>query len=429
MDRVQLRQRLQGVVRTISTPPASLYERNARNVMIDGLGVGLVSGIATFLPVFLTRLGASSVLVGLLTAMPAVTGAFLAIPLGQFLGRQRNVIFWYARSRIWVLSSYALTGLVPFVVGDAAAWLIIMIWALATVPQTAVNITFTLVMNSVAGPSKRMALMSRRWTTLGISTALSVAIAGWALEQIGFPLNYQVVFICSFVGGLISYVFSTSISLPEQPQSPAERLPWRTSFTQMARLLSQHPPFSRFVVSQFVYRCGMAMAIPLFPLYWVRVVQATDTSIGLINTVQSGVLLVAYSFWILIAQRQGVGNVLAICAVGLACYPLLTALTTSVWLLLIYAAIAGLFVAGADLVIFDVLAATAPTAARGTAIGLYHTTNYLATFIAPLLGTALADTLGIGTMLIVAAVLRLGGGLLFFMLRVGHAEENIELTS
>lgn len=424
MQRTQLRHRVRGVVQTISTPPSALplYERNARYVMIDGLGVGLVAGVATFLSVFLARLGASNVLVGLLTAMPAVTGAILAIPLGQFLGRQRNIVLWYARSRIWVLSSYALTGLVPFAFPEYAAIITIVLWAIATIPQTMVNISFTLVMSSVAGPNKRMELMSRRWTTLGISNALSVATVGWALTQIYFPLNYQVVFLCSFVGGLISYYFSTNIVLPAAPETPPiEHVPWRTSFSRMIGLFKAQRPFTHFILSQFVFRCGMAMAIPLFPLYWVRVVQASDSSIGLINTVQSGVLLVAYGLWIYFSRRWGAGKALTLCALGLALYPLLTAASTSVWQLLLYAGIAGIFVAGTDLVIFDVLMGTAPETARGTAVGLYHTTNYLATFGAPLIGTALANYVGIGTMLLVAAGLRLLGGLLFLGLGVGHS--------
>lgn len=415
-----LRRRVRGVVQTITMPPTSLYERNARNVMIDGLGVGLVAGVATFLSVFLARLGANNVLVGLLTAMPAVTGALLAIPLGQFLGRQRNIILWYARSRLWVLSSYAVTGLVPFFFDrTAAAIAIIVIWAIATIPQTMLNITFTLVMSAVAGPQKRMALMSRRWTTLGISNALSVAAVGWALEQVRFPRNYQIVFVCSFIGGLISYYFSTSIVLPQTEPQSVRAVPWRTSVAQMVEMLRGHPSYTRFIVSQFVFRCGMAMAIPLFPLYWVRVVRATDGSIGLINTVQSGVLIVAYAIWIYLARRHGAGRVLTTCAIGLALYPLLTALSSSVWPLLIYAGIAGLFVAGSDLVIFDVLLSTAPETGRGTAIGLYHTTNYVATFVAPLIGAAAADEIGIGTMLVVAAGLRLLGGILFLALRIG----------
>ncbi len=417
-------ERVRGVVQSVREPPRTLYERNARNVMIDGMGVGLVTGVGTFLSVFLARLGASNVVVGLLTAMPAIAGALLAIPLGQFIGRQRNIIPWYARSRLWVLSSYALTGLVPFMFGsDAAPTVIILIWAIATLPQTLVNICFTLVMSAVAGPTKRIELMSRRWATLGISNALSVAIAGWVLEQMAFPVNYQVVFIASFLGGLLSYAFSTSIQLPETEQVQAERVPWRVGLGRMAIMLRRHRPFTTFVISHFVFRCGMAMAIPLFPLYWVRVVGASDTSIGLINTVQSSVLLVAYALWAYVARRRGAGVVLIVCTLGLALYPLLTALTSQVWPLLLYAALAGVFVAGTDLVIFDVLMATAPEEGRGTAIGLYHTTNYIATFAAPLLGTLAATSLGIATMLLVAAGLRLIGGILFLTLRVGREAE------
>lgn len=427
MQRVQLRQRLQTVVNTVRTPPATLYERNARNVMVDGVGVGIVSGVATFLSVYLARLGASSVLVGLLTAMPAVTGALLAIPLGQFLGNRPNIIPWYARSRLWVLSSYAITGLLPFVLRDRATiYAIIAIWAIATVPQTMLNISFTLVMQAVAGPTNRMALMSRRWTSLGIANALSVAVAGWALDRIAFPINYQTVFICSFVGGMISYYFSTSIVLPRAeraPVPPALHEHWRVRWQRTAQLFVQKRAFAQFVISHFVFRCGMAMAIPLFPLYWVRVVGASDSAIGLINTVQSGVLLIAYALWIRAARNYGAGRVLTVCALALALYPLATALTSSVWPLLIYAAIAGLFVAGTDLVIFDVVAATAPAEARGAAIGLYHTTNYLAMFAAPLIGAAASNRVGLGTMLAVAAVLRLIGGILFLALHVGRDDQ------
>jgi MFS family permease len=140
----------------------------------------------------------------------------------------------------------------------------------------------------------------------------------------------------------------------------------------------------------------------------------------LINTVQSGVLLIAYALWIYVARRWGQRSVLLVCTFGLVLYPLLTALTPVVWPLLLYAALAGVFVAGTDLVIFDVLIATAPEASRSTAVGLYHTTNYIATFVAPLIGAAAAGSVGIGTMLFVAAALRLFSGVLFLVLRVGN---------
>ncbi|MDZ4719766.1 MAG: hypothetical protein SH847_15050, partial [Roseiflexaceae bacterium] len=82
--------------------PTTLQHRNMRSVLIDGIGVGVVSGAAAYLSVFLVRLGASPLLVGLLTSLPALTGMLLAIPLGRFLERQRNMVPWYSRARVFV---------------------------------------------------------------------------------------------------------------------------------------------------------------------------------------------------------------------------------------------------------------------------------------------------------------------------------------
>ncbi|MBK6430362.1 hypothetical protein [Candidatus Amarolinea dominans] len=65
--------------------PDDLAARNRQNVLIDGIGVGFAAGIGTFLSVFLVRLGASNFMVGLLTAMPALTGILLAFQVGASL--------------------------------------------------------------------------------------------------------------------------------------------------------------------------------------------------------------------------------------------------------------------------------------------------------------------------------------------------------
>ncbi len=422
----QLSTTIHRAVRNLTTTPESLYERNARNVMIDGMGVGLVTGVATFLSVFLIRLGASNFQVGLLTAMPAITGALLALPVGDFIQRRSNIILWYARSRLWVLSSYALTGIVPFVVGrETTIALIILIWAIATLPQTMVNVTFTLVMSAVAGPEKRIALMSRRWSTLGITSAVSVAIVGWALNQMPFPINYQAVYIASFLGGLVSYWFSTSIVLPKGSHIVTlTKAKWYAVFGSMGEMMRSQPMFARFVVSQFVYRCGFTMAIPLMPLYWVREAQASDASIGLINTVNSGVLLIAYTLWSMSSRRFGLRWVLLVCGTGVAFYPFLVAFTTEVWQLVLLAGLSGTFVAGADLVLFDLLIKTIDPDKRGPSVGLFHTTTFIATIIAPLIATAASGWIGIVPMLIVAASLRAAGAALFWVLGIGAVQSD-----
>jgi MFS-type transporter involved in bile tolerance (Atg22 family) len=183
--------------------------------------------------------------------------------------------------------------------------------------------------------------------------------------------------------------------------------------------LRENAAYSRFLLSQFVFRCGLALSIPLFPLYWVRDLGASDQWIGVINTVNSGVLMVAYFMWSAVSRRRGNRVVLLVSGFGLALYPLLTALTSSTLPLPLYAGMAGIFAAGIDLVLFDILLLTCPPRRTASYVALYQLTTYVATFIAPLLGTTLAGTLGIAPGLFVSSALRLAGAVLFVVLGVG----------
>jgi hypothetical protein len=202
---------------SLAPPEATpVQKRNFTTIQIDAIGVGLASAASPFLPVFLARLGATNLQVGLLTAMPGFTGFLLAILVGRFLQSRTNIVPWFSTSRLLVLSAYAATGLAPFIVPDEyLIFTILGIWAAATVPQTAVAVAFSVVMNAAAGPTLRYELMSRRWSILGFTNAIAVAIAGQVLNMLGFPFNYQVVFISLSLGGLVSYYYSSRIELPD----------------------------------------------------------------------------------------------------------------------------------------------------------------------------------------------------------------------
>ncbi len=94
-----------------SNSSEQVRKRNFRNVQIDAIGVSIANVASPFLPVFLTRLGASNFQVGLLSAMPGLTGLVLALVVGRFLQTRRQIVPWFSLSRLLVISSYALTGL------------------------------------------------------------------------------------------------------------------------------------------------------------------------------------------------------------------------------------------------------------------------------------------------------------------------------
>jgi MFS family permease len=398
-------------------PPSSeIQKRNYRYVLIDVIGVGLASAAGPFLPVFLTYMNATSVQIGLLTSMPGITGFLMAIPIGRFLQTRRNIVPWFSFSRLLVISAYALTGLVPFLVPDEyVVPAVLLIWALVTLPQTMVAVCFSVVMNAVAGPEGRYDLLSKRWAILGLTTAITVALTGLVLDRMNFPINYQVVFLSLSLGGLISYYFSSKIKLPDSdtllPVAPDKSLLGISKNYIM--LVRSEPAFVSFTFKRFIYLSGLALAAPLFPLYFVRELHASNAWIGILNMAQSTAMMIGYFIWARQSRRYGSRFVLLITTFVVAFYPAMVALAHRQWMILVYATIAGVFQAGMDLVFFDELMKTIPPTYSPTFVSLAQSIQYLSTIIAPMLGTYLAEQIGISGALIAATIFRLIGFGLF----------------
>lgn len=412
---------LNSFVRWFTVPQSApdMDPKNFRNVQIDAIGVGLASTAAPFLPVFLTRLGASTLAISMLTFMPAVTGLLLAIPLGQFLQRQRNIVPWFSMARLAVLSGYALTGLITFFMPEQLAVIgILGIWAIVTVPQTVVNICFSVVMSSVAGPAGRYELMTHRWSVLGFTNAVTALIAGRVLdmESLPFPLNYQLVFIALSAGGLISYYFSSHLNLPDNVHRPGMA---RISISERVRgyiqqVLSEQP-FVSFVIKRFVFLTGVALAAPILPIYFVRELNASDSWIALITIAANTTVILGYFFWSQQSRRRGSTVVLLSTTLGASLYPILVGITREVWPIVIYAGLYGVFNAGVNLVLFDELMKRVPDDYSATFVAAAQALQYMSSIVAPLMATWLAGQIGFSLTLILSGLISAIGCGLFLL--------------
>ena len=381
---------------------------NFRMVQLEGVGVAISNGALPFVPVFLARLGASNFEVGLLSAMPAFTGLVLAIAVGRLLLSQRNVAPWYARSRLLSIVPFGLTGLVTLLLpARYAIPAVLVIWALATVPQILVNVSFSVVMNSVAGPKRRYDLLSRRWSVMGLISATLIAIAGQALGWVRFPLNYQVLFMALSLGGPIALYFGGRLRLPDNLPSAASGRSLTGQWRSFVGLLRSQPAFVNFTSKRFIYLAGVTLAAPIFPLYYVRVARANDAAIGLISTAQTLTLLIGYRLWTRMSQRRGSRPVLLLTTLALSLYPALTASTRQVWLIVLLAGLAGVFQAGFDLVFFDEMMKRVPAGQAALFVSFDQSAQNLSAVAAPLIGSLLADRIGLGGALLVSAGVRL----------------------
>ena len=401
---------------------------NGTVVLFEAAFVGILITNDPFLPVFLTRLGASPFQISLITIMPAVVGLFLTIPVSQMLVNAVRIIDWYRFPRLAGAVAYILVALSPFLI-QAAQWnilVILIIFGFATIPSLILMITFNVVMNAVSGPRGRYNLMAKRLSIVVLTSAVCMALAGWFLEQFVFPLNYQLLFILfSLVGGGAAFYFSSRIQLPEHH---AEKVPSQSlakTINGYKRILNQNHTFSSFVWIRFVFIVGLMMSAPIIPIYYVREAHASDAWIGIINMVQLGVMVFAYYYWMRKA-RSAMPNyrILLQTTFVLAFYPALISFTNRVELIALITGFAFFFQAGLDLVFFDELMKSVPVSESIPYISLAQSIQYIGTIIGPFLGSFLAEQFSLSTALIVAAVIR-GIGFLLFYFRPGAPSENL----
>lgn len=414
--------------------PSGLTPTQRKNffyTQMDALGVGLVSGAAPFLAVFLTRLGGTNFQVGMLSAMPGFTGLFLGLIIGRFLQTRSNIVPWYSRIRLLVFSAYTLTGVMALILPQKATIIaMLVIWALASIPQAILSVAFTVVMNAIAGPEGRYTLMSRRWSILGLTAAIMTMIAGQLLDWITFPLNYAIVFILFSMGGLVSFRFSSRMEVPPlNVEAVSDKTPFFQQLKRDVRLVFSERPFLAMSVKRLIYIFGSTLVAPLFTLYYVRIVQASDAWISAIVTMQSFVLLIGYSIWTQQHIKRGSRFILLSTTLVLGLYPALTAITRLPWILVIYAGIAGIFQAGMNLVFFDELMKTVPPQHSATFISVDQSAQNALTMSAPLISTGLSNFIGIPAALGIGAAVRLVAFVMFLRGKEGKLAENGFSTS
>jgi len=393
-------------------------QSNVAFVLLEAAFIGILNTIDPFLPVFLTRLGATTFQVSMITSMPAVAGLFLTIPAGQFLMNNPKILDWYRFPRLAFGVAYFLVAVIPFIFHTPknSVLVILAVLGIATFPTVIFMITFSIVMNAVAGPRGRYELMARRLTIIVLTSAVCMALSGWFLEQFPFPLNYQYLFlILSIIGGSAVFYFASRIKLPETSKPQARKVPIMDTLRGYQRILKENPTFSSFVWIRFVFILGLSTAIPLIPIYYVREAQASDAWIGAINTVQLIIMVFGYTYWMRKARGSMPNHTILLwTTLILGLYPALIASTHQLFLIIIFAGLAYFFQAGLDLVFFDELMRLVPPEESIQYVSLAQSVQYIGTIGGPILGSIVADWLGLAGALYVAAGIRILGFFLFF---------------
>ena len=403
------------------------YRSNFMHLYLDIGWYGILSGSAiNFISIYATRLGASALQIGLIGAMSAVVSLLLAIPAGRWLQTQNTnrAIFW--TSVLYRIGFIAFIFL-PWVFNNNGQVIaIIVLTFLMAIPLTPLGVGFTALFAEAVPDRYRAHVAGTRNIMLSVAFIISSFICGFILENVTFPIGYQIVFgIGAFGAAMSSFhlyfvhpLQTDSPALPSAPKpEPIKKLLSPRSIFSSLRIDIWKTNFKKVLLALGGFHLAQYLAIPLFPLYFVNELHLNDDHIG-IGTALFYVTVLAGSTQLRkFVQKIGNKNVTGWGVVGLAIYPFLLANSSEVWQYYGISLLGGLSFSLINGAFANYMLEHIPASDRPSHLAWYNVILNAAVLVGSLGGPIIAGSIGLVSALILFALLRLIAGV--YILRWG----------
>lgn len=418
------------------------HRRNFRHLFFDIAWFGVLNGsFITFSSVYLTRIGASPMQLGMFTAAPAIGALLFSLPFGHWLQSKQidRTVFWSSVSyRLLYLLWIPLT-----ILFAAKSQVTIALWAtmLFSGPGTLLAIGFNALFADVVPPAWRSHVLGIRQGVLAVTSITATLICGAILERVFFPLNYQIVFGIGFLGAAMSTVHlwfirsenkgltynKTAAPMNDQanPGFPAvsRESPPQTTMRFFAYRASVKRPkfevlngsYGRIIALVFFFFLALYTPNPIYNPYWIGQLGYGDQLIST-GTAAFYIFQLIGSFQITrIAGHFGSRRTLALGAMLISAYPGITALSPHPTAFLLASAISGFawgLVGGA---LLSFVLNVVPSGERPRYMAWYNLLTNLAILGGSILGPQLAALVGLRSALGIASFLRFSSGVFIWI--------------
>ncbi|MCB9134786.1 MAG: MFS transporter [Anaerolineales bacterium] len=416
------------------------HRPNFINLYLDIAWFGLLNASTlSFISVYIVRLGATAFQVGLLSAIPAVLAIMLSVPTGWWL-RNRPIdrtTFW---TSLLFRIFYVLWIPLPLLFTEPVQiWFVLGVTLVMSIPGTALAVGFNALFADVVPPEWRGQVAGIRNALLAITFIATSLLCGVILEQVPFPLNYQIVFALGFVGALMSSYHLHKIRLtgdtplrvgrtlgdlaaPGRLRTLGDAIRPGVGLRFLTRLRTWKPPrfstlrgpFGLVLLMLFAFHLTQNLAIPLFPLYWVGRLDLSDQTLSLGNALFYGSVFLGSTQLARLTNRWGHHRITAVGAMMMALYPALTAATQGVSLFLFTSVVGGLAWSLAGGALGNYLLDKIPPEERPGYLAWYIVSANVAVLLGSLGGPLLMRLAGLVPALVIIAVGRLASALVIW---------------
>ena len=397
------------------------YRSNFINLYLDIAWFGVLSGTAVnFLNVYATRLGASGLQIGLLTATSAIVTLFLAIPAGHWIGKRHTgkAVFW---SSVLFRIGYLLWIPLPWLFdAQGQIWALIILTFLMAIPLTPLGVGFNALFAEAVPGRFRARVAGTRNITFAIAYILTSLIAGFILKNTDFPGGYQIIFTIGALGAAMSsyHIFHVKplhedliapLSDPIPVSDPRPSAP--RGMTAILRLEIWQSRFKKVLLALFILHLAHYLSNPVYPLYYVRALDLNDAHIGNGTALYYLSVLLASTQLGRIVQRLGNKRVSGWGMAGMASYPLMLAFSTTIWQFYVLSFVGGFLFALVNGAYANYMLENIPPDDRPAHLAWYTIMFNVAVLASSRGGPVVSDSIGLASALIIFGVARIAAGL------------------
>lgn len=396
---------------------ATVEDRNIWYLQIEIFWASFFGVAGAFSGAFAVRLGASDTYIGWLSSLPALLAILISLPAGRFLESRRDPVSWILNSLLIHRLGFLVVILVPWLVPrERQALALVLVLVGMSVFAHFFNVGFNALLADVIPERRRAAVFTVRNVLSASVVSIGTFLAGQWLTHAPFPFNYQVLYFVGLLGGLASSACLFQLRRP-QGSSPRPRptaapagagLRLGEQWRQMRAALAQNSDFIRLNVDTLFYNLAPWTIGPLYILFFVRELGASDAWIGLNGTLANLAVIFGWLLWRRIMGRWGERKTLRTTVMLMGVYPLLVGLSRNLTFILFAGMFNNLIAPGVSLSHFNTLLKTCPPEQRNTFMAVHITLMNIGAFVCPFIGVALARHFGLGPTLI-------GAGLFWFL--------------
>ncbi len=404
-------------------------DRNAWYLILEIIWASILASAASFNAAFAVHLGASNADIGWLNSIPALLAVIVSLPAGRFLQRRSRRKPWI----LWALTvyrlSYMMMALIPLIrLAHIPQGTMVVVWLILwTAPATFFNVGFIPMLADVIPEGNRAATFTARNVVSSAVLSLLNFLFGQWLYRVTFPLNYEVMYAFGVVTSMISVYYLVSIKVPDAIVPPVVARPARSlrQRVQSARsAINEYPGFFQIVLNTTLYGIGLWMVAPIYIVYYVRVLHATDAWIGLQGTIGSLATILGYTIFRGVMVRWGEIKTLKHTIILQGLFPFMVGISPSLTPILLAVALNGLVVAGINLSHVNTLLKLIPEDKRPEYTAIWTSLINSVAFICPVIGIALSSVIGVQATLIGCGLLSCLGAFSFWAWPVIKSEEN-----